>query len=127
MIFFFGYRTHVRINYLFHKCFFCFVLDPPSENPYISSSSRSFVFTSGDSVNLTCIVIGGNPIANLSWNCSSNNLETETHNNSTLGASVLFLKVDKKFNNRDCTCIATHPLQTKIKSEKLIVYCEFFF
>lgn len=95
---------------------------PPSENPYISSSSRSFVFTSGDSVNLTCIVIGGNPIANLSWNCSSNNLETETHNNSTLGASVLFLKVDKKFNNRDCTCIATHPLQTKIKSEKLIVY-----
>lgn len=102
-----------------------FVLDPPPENPYISSSSQSFVYTSGNIVNLTCIVHGGNPPANLSWNCISSDLKTDIHSNSTLAASVLFLKVDKKFNNRDCTCIATHPLQTKTKSEKLIVYCEF--
>lgn len=71
-------------------------------------------------------MLGGNPLAKLSWNCISNDLETERHSNSTLAASVLFLKVDKKFNNQDCTCIATHPLETKTKSEKLIVYCEFF-
>lgn len=92
----------------------------------ISSTSHSFVYTTGDSVNLTCTVFGGNPIANLSWECSSKDPITETRSNSTLAASVLFLKVDKTFNNKDCTCTASHPLQNKTKTVKLIVYCEYF-
>lgn len=100
-----------------------FVLDPPSENPSISSSSQSFVYTSGDIMNLTCIVRGGNPLANLSWNCISNDWEVERHSNYT--QTALILKVDKRFNNKNCTCIATHPLKTKFKSEKLTVYCKY--
>lgn len=96
------------------------VIYPPSENPSISSSSQSFVYTSGDIMNLTCIVHGGNPLANLSWNCISTDWEVERHSNYT--QTALILKVDKRFNNKDCTCIATHPLKTKFKSEKLTVY-----
>lgn len=38
----------------------------------------------------------------------------------------MFFKVDKTFNNKDCTCTASHPLQNKTKTVKLIVYCEYF-
>lgn len=97
---------------------------PPSGDLSISSSSHSFVYTTGDSVNLTCTVSGGNPIANLSWVCGSNNPTTVTISNSSLAASVLRLKVDKAFNNKDCTCTASHPLQNKNKTVKLIVHYE---
>lgn len=102
------------------------VVDPPSGDLSISSSSHSFVYTNGDSVNLTCTVFGGNPIANLSWECGSKDPTTVKISNSSLAASVLTLKVDKVFNNKDCTCTASHPLQNKNKTVKLIVHCEYF-
>lgn len=102
------------------------VVDPPSGNLSISSSSHSFIYLTGDSVNLTCTVFGGNPIANLSWECSSKDPNTVTRSNSTLAALVLFLKVDKTFNNKDCTCRSSHPLQNKNKTVTLIVQCEYF-
>lgn len=97
---------------------------PPSGNLSISSSSHSFIYLTGDSVNLTCTVFGGNPIANLSWECSSKDPNTVTRSNSTLAALVLFLKVDKTFNNKDCTCRSSHPLQNKNKTVTLIVQYE---
>lgn len=97
---------------------------PPSDDPVISSSSTHFVYISGDSINITCIQSGGNPIASLSWECSSTVLNIETHSNSTLATSVVFMKADKNLNNKDCTCIASHPLETKRTSVKLTVYYE---
>lgn len=100
------------------------VLYPPSGDPSISSSSQTFVYTSGESVNLTCTVFGGNPIANLSWECSYTDPKTETRSNSSFAASILFLNVDKEFNNKDCTCTASHPLQVKKETVMLTVYYE---
>lgn len=102
------------------------VVDPPSGDPSISSSSQTFVYTSGESVNLTCTVFGGNPIANLSWECSYTDPKTETRSNSSFAASILFLNVDKEFNNKDCTCTASHPLQVKKETVMLTVYCEYY-
>ncbi|CAC5373537.1 unnamed protein product [Mytilus coruscus] len=76
---------------------------------------------SGNKVNLTCIASGGNPPATLSWNCSGTNTNYTTEN--TVSHSVEF-EVDKRDNNKLCTCSATHPVTSyrQTVENRLFVY-----
>lgn len=48
------------------------------------------------------------------------------YNNFILVILVVFMKVDKNLNNKDCICIVSYFLEIKRILVKLIVYCEYY-
>ena len=77
----------------------------------------------GNEVNLTCSVSGGNPLAALSWNCSGN--VSEYTLGQTAVRSVVIL-VDKTDNNKICTCSASHPVTSYRPNAHVMldIHCE---
>lgn len=87
---------------------------PPSSEPVIFPSSPGGLFNSGANATLTCQLSGGNPLANLTFNCTGKKLKEFNQSNSTTAISVLSFEIDSSFNNRTCTCIVKHPALDKI-------------
>ncbi|VDI09995.1 Hypothetical predicted protein [Mytilus galloprovincialis] len=82
--------------------------DAPGLYPTIQQIPAGSIMT-GDTIRLTCTVSGGNPLPTLSWNCSG--ISINNTSGDTAAYSVMFT-VDKTFNNKICTCSATHPVSS---------------
>ena len=102
-----------------------FIPDPPNANPVVQQIPNGAIIAS-NTVRLLCTASGGNPLPTLSWDC------TGTYTNNTSGNTASYsveLNVDKTYNNRICTCAATHPdtsYRPRIQ-HKLEVYCKLLF
>lgn len=98
-------------------------LDPPDGNTQTEQAIPGPIDT-GKSVTLKCTVLGGNPLAALSWDCAG-----ITSNISTSTQAVLSVEftVDKNYNGRICTCYATHPIKSYSSNSRheITVYCKF--
>ncbi|CAG2228535.1 unnamed protein product [Mytilus edulis] len=93
---------------------------PPNVELVITQSPLGTLDT-GDEVTLTCKVSGGNPLAELNWDCGDG-IKNNTSGN-TSSYSVRF-QVNKSNNGKQCNCAATHPVPTyrPTKQHILIVY-----
>lgn len=103
-----------------------FSSDPPDMEPVIRVISDHTSIVAGDKIRLSCLIIGGNPVANLSWDCPGN-VSTRTDNSTAF--SFLDIEVKVEDNENSCSCIATHYIQNFRISVKYIfaVLCEFYF
>ncbi|XP_062605887.1 nephrin-like [Saccostrea cucullata] len=89
---------------------------PPSTAPDITASPSGLQYNTETTVNLTCQLSGGNPIATLSWICKKTGITGINQSNSTTAVAVLSLVMDSSYNNQLCTCTANHSLLTSPKS-----------
>ncbi|VDI35613.1 Hypothetical predicted protein, partial [Mytilus galloprovincialis] len=78
---------------------------PPENIPSIKQVKPGPV-DAGETVYLHCSVYGGYPIAKLIWDCPG--LVTN-QSSETLSAVILQLVVDRKYDGKRCSCLATHP------------------
>ncbi|XP_062605655.1 synaptogenesis protein syg-2-like [Saccostrea cucullata] len=95
------------------------VFYPPSTDPVIKASPPGLQYNTGTAVNLTCQILGGNPVATLSWRCKNTVMTGTNQSNSTTAVSVLSLVMNKSYNNQQCTCIASHSFLTSPKSRSV--------
>lgn len=98
------------------------VTDPPANRPIITQVKPGPV-DSGDTVYLHCSVYGGNPIAKIIWDCQG---KIKDQSSDTLSAVILELVVDRSYDDKICSCTATHrdPSYKHTIQHKLIVYCK---
>ncbi|VDH97101.1 Hypothetical predicted protein [Mytilus galloprovincialis] len=96
-----------------------FASDAPDVIPTIQVPSGGII--TGTSVTLTCTVSGGNPLVTLTWDCAG--IKSNNTAGSTASYDVTF-SVDKSYNNKVCTCSATHPVSSYRPSVQhiLVVY-----
>lgn len=96
---------------------------PPTSIPSISSIPPNFQFEDGLQAMLICKLPGGNPLASLVLEC--NNIQgTNANEMNSTAVSRLSVTVNKSFNNKLCTCTASHQLfeYPKSKQETLVVF-----
>lgn len=100
-----------------------FVLDPPESNPTIQQATPGPV-DSGSPVSLIYSLSGGNPLASLTWDCKG---ITQNSSSNTKTEYIVTFTVNKNFNERVCTCSATHPIDSYRPNvqHQLAVYCEY--
>ncbi|CAG2249478.1 unnamed protein product [Mytilus edulis] len=65
----------------------------------------------GGKVTLTCNTTGGNPLAELNWDCGEDGDIKNNTSGNTSSYSVRF-EVNKSYNGKQCNCSATHPVTT---------------
>ncbi|CAC5391985.1 unnamed protein product [Mytilus coruscus] len=96
------------------------LVDPPENKPIIRQVKPGPV-DSGDTVYLHCSVYGGYPIANISWDCQG---KIKDQSSDTLSAVILELVVDRRYDDKICSCSATHldPSYKHTIQHKLTVY-----
>ena len=81
-----------------------------------------------NTVTLTCIIQGGNPVATITLSCDGATQITPTGSSSTVDAiSSVELVTSKNNNGELCTCTGRHPLWTNDKAEQqtITVYCKY--
>lgn len=78
----------------------------------------------GDNIQISCSIIGGNPVANLSWDCPGN---VSTQTDKTKAISLLKFELKAEDDRKTCSCIALHNVNHFRKSNHhtLKVLCEF--
>ncbi|CAC5416043.1 unnamed protein product [Mytilus coruscus] len=91
-------QIHVSLNVYF----------PPDEGPVLMQKPEGPVNT-GNSVLLVCSVIGGNPVATLTWNCTG---VITINSSETTAMSSIELPITKLNHGMDCSCLATHNIDT---------------
>ena len=84
----------------------------------------------GDPLQMTCDIIGGSPLANLSWDCAG--LDSQTGSDSNKRWSTVSGTVRRSLNSQRCSCTAQHyawlppASQTRTVHTPLItVYCKY--
>lgn len=99
------------------------LIDAPHLYPTIQQMPAGSIIT-GSTISLICAVSGGNPLSTLSLNCTGTSLNNTA--GDTAAYSVTFT-VDKTFNNKICTCSATHPISSYRPNVQhmLVVYCKY--
>lgn len=124
-------KLNVQSHLIHHTTYNIFLLDKykyisvaPDFFPMIQQTPTGGI-VSGNNVTLTCSVEGGNPLANLYWNCTgymSNNTAV-----STAKYTVEFT-VNKNQNEEICECSAKHPVAsyTPVVYHRLDVYCKYY-
>ncbi|VDI63890.1 Hypothetical predicted protein, partial [Mytilus galloprovincialis] len=86
----------------------------PTSGPLLKQIPNGQVVV-GTTINLTCTVIGGKPIANISWKCGE--YFNKSDQSSTMVAlSSIQLNVSKSDNDKMCNCTASHSLWTPAKT-----------
>ncbi|CAG2206023.1 unnamed protein product [Mytilus edulis] len=84
------------------------VIYPPESNPTIQQATPGPV-DSGSPVSLIYSLSGGNPLASLTWDCKG---ITQNSSSNTKTEYIVTFTVNKNFNERVCTCSATHPIDS---------------
>ena len=76
-------------------------------------------------LNLTCEIEGGNPLATLTWNCYKGNVMDESSGNKTIRRVTWIAERNK---DGSCTCTAYHPAFSSNRSDTINVeiLCEYF-
>ncbi|KAJ8321713.1 hypothetical protein KUTeg_000184 [Tegillarca granosa] len=87
------------------------VESPPESDPVVTGYNGSVLYN-GNVVNLTCIVKGGTPLADISWDCKGTSVTGTDKSTATTAVSELSLNVDRSFNGQICVCKSEHPLWT---------------
>ena len=82
--------------------------DPPPLNQTLPNidSTAPLVFYEGDSLEMTCEIEGGSPLANLSYDCPG--LDSQTGSDSSKTWSTVNGTVRRTLNNQRCACTAQH-------------------
>lgn len=77
------------------------------------------------SVNASCFIHGGNPLATLELSCNGNS--GRNYSTSLTSISILIFTPTSAYNMKNCTCIATHPVISfeKSMSEIIEVQCKY--
>ena len=103
--------------------------DPPPGNPTLRNI-KSLVLYEEDHIQMTCDIIGGSPLANLSWDCPG--LDSQTGSDSSKRWSTVSGTVRRTLNSTRCACTAQHyawlppESQTRTVHTPLItVYCKY--
>ena len=103
--------------------------DPPVSRPTLRNM-MSLDLYEGDPQQMTCDIIGGSPLANLSWDCPG--LDFLIGSDSSKRWSTVSGTVRRTLNNRHCSCTAQHyawlppESQTRTVHTPLItVYCKY--
>ncbi|XP_063404293.1 B-cell receptor CD22-like [Mytilus trossulus] len=93
---------------------------PPENRPIIRQVKPGPV-DSGETVYLHCSVYGGYPIAKIIWDCQG---KIKDQSSDTLSAVILELVIDRSYDDKICSCTATHrdPSYKHTLQHKLIVY-----
>lgn len=99
--------------------------DPPIGLPSITQTSVEPPIE-GNRVVLSCEILGGNPLANITFKCSGFTSVDSTSSTTKIVSSIE-RRVMKDDNNKECTCVGKHSFWIKDKEEKynLTVYCEY--
>lgn len=102
---------------------FLFVLDEPIYFPIIYQTPPGHII-SGTNVILTCEILGGNPLAILSWNCTGVSRNNTSVNKASYSVEIV---VNRTFNNIICACSATHHIPSFRPTVRHIldVYCKY--
>ena len=82
--------------------------DPPPLNQMLPNidSTAPLVLYEGDSLEMTCEIQGGFPLANLSWDCAGLEFQSGSDNNRTW--STVNGTIRRSLNNQTCVCTAQH-------------------
>lgn len=109
---------------LYSFIFSFFSSDPPDIEPIIKILGDQMPLVAGDNIHISCSIFGGNPIANLSWDCPGN-VSTQTDNDKSI--SYLAFEMRTEDNRKTCSCIAVHTINNFTKSAHYIleVLCEY--
>ncbi|CAC5385646.1 unnamed protein product [Mytilus coruscus] len=78
-------------------------------------------------ITLTCIIKGGNPLANITWYCNGS---TPVDSNGTLMssyASISYIQLiaKKSYNGFVCSCTGSHPAWTQPNSTSLVLHIRY--
>ena len=102
--------------------------DPPSLNQTLGNI-ESLNLYEGDPLQMTCDIIGGFPLANLSWDCPG--IKAQTGSDRNKAWSKVNGTVRRTLNNETCVCSAHHyawlpfESQTRTVLTRLItVFCK---
>ena len=93
--------------------------DPPSLNQTLGNI-ESLNLYEGDPLQMTCDIIGGFPLANLSWDCPWLKVQTGSDSNKTW--STVSGTVRRTLNNQRCVCTAQHYAWLPPESQTRTVY-----
>ncbi|XP_052061604.1 synaptogenesis protein syg-2-like isoform X2 [Mytilus californianus] len=102
------YATHPVVEYRPQMHVTLNVYFPPDEGPVLMQKPEGAVNT-GHSVLLVCSVIGGNPVATLTWNCTG---VITINSSETTAMSSIELPITKLNHGMACSCLATHNIDT---------------
>lgn len=100
--------THMDMSYRPIVRHVLLVAYTPDNNPVVKQDPEGGVIA-GEKVTLHCTVSGGNPLATLTWDCQGRKM------NNTIGTTASYsveIITDKNYNNRICTCSASHFIQS---------------
>ena len=125
--------TFMSFEYNFISFEWKYVLsqDPPPGSPTLHNidSRSSLVLYEGDPLQMTCDIIGGSPLANLSWDCPG--LDSQTRSGSVKRWSTVSGTVKRTLNSKTCACTAQHYAWLHPESQSrtvhtplITVYCK---
>ena len=98
---------------------FVFSIDSPISEPMIYGlSGNTYTLVENMTLNLTCVVEAGNPLATLAWKCNAGTVTDESSRSKTI-LRVTWLAERNK--DRYCTCTAYHPSFSSVRSATAIV------
>ncbi|VDI68586.1 Hypothetical predicted protein [Mytilus galloprovincialis] len=92
---------------------------PPVTGPSISRNPSGPLFV-GNTIVLKCEVIGGTPLAKISWQCDGFFGEHNTSTDNNIESTVN-LNLRQSDNNKKCKCVANHPSWTSQKSVDIVL------
>ena len=100
--------------------------DPP-QNPVISGYEEGREVKAGNLLRLTCIAVGGNPLATLTWQKNGVDLEGDYGTSGQLATNELPLILEQTDNKANYSCAASNqatptPLVTQVSLDVLCKY-----
>ncbi len=100
-------------------------VDPP-QNPEITGYNTGQVVKTGDTLELTCIARGGNPLAQVYWYRNGIGLDFSFSSGDNRAENVLAFTVEPTDNDAVYRCEASNLVtpQPLVAEEQLIVQCE---
>ena len=99
--------------------------DPPPGSPTLRNidSTSPLVLYEGDPLEMTCDIVGGSPLATLTWDCPG--LDSQTGSDSIQRWSTVSGTVRRSLNNQACACTAQHYAWLPPESQTRIVHTPF--
>ncbi|VDI63052.1 Hypothetical predicted protein [Mytilus galloprovincialis] len=78
---------------------------------------------------LTCEIKGGNPLANITWQCNESTPVDSTRTSANSSISLVQLIARKWLNGTACNCTGSHPAWTQHNSTSLVldIRCKYMY
>ncbi|XP_052063019.1 synaptogenesis protein syg-2-like [Mytilus californianus] len=78
-------------------------------------------------ITLTCIIKGGNPLANITWYCNGSTQVDSTGTLMSSNASISYIQLiaKKSYNGFVCSCTGSHPAWTQPNSTILVLHIRY--